>query len=204
MAIKIQYNKTALQQIEKQLKVRVRALPTLKNKESALRIEVKKAKEKAQATEAILEQLIEKNEGLIGMWQEFNSKLLRIDDVELSFRKLAGVRIPLLEKLHFSLEAYSYFSSPKWLPEGVAIMKEAVELAIKAEIFYHTMELLFKERKKTTQKVNLYEKVQIPGFSDAIRKIKRFLEDQENLSKAAQKIIKSKKEREEKEEKEVV
>jgi V/A-type H+-transporting ATPase subunit D len=39
--------------------------------------------------------------------------------------------------------------------------------------------------------VNLFEKVQIPGYEDAIRKIKRFLEDKENLSKAAQKIVKN-------------
>jgi V/A-type H+-transporting ATPase subunit D len=45
-------------------------------------------------------------------------------------------------------------------------------------------------RKKTTQKVNLYEKVQIPGYEDAIRKIERYLEDEENLAKAAQKIVK--------------
>ena len=30
---------------------------------------------------------------------------------------------------------------------------------------------------------NLFEKVQIPGYEDAIRKIKRFMEDEENLSK---------------------
>ena len=35
--------------------------------------------------------------------------------------------------------------------------------------------LLEKARKKTTQKVNLFEKVQIPGYEDAIRKIKRFM-----------------------------
>jgi V/A-type H+-transporting ATPase subunit D len=51
--------------------------------------------------------------------------------------------------------------------------------------------LLDKARKKTTQKVNLYEKVQIPGFQEAIRKIKRFLEDEENLSKSSQKIVKT-------------
>ena len=38
MAIKFQYNKTSLQQLEKQLKVRVRTLPIIKNKESALRM----------------------------------------------------------------------------------------------------------------------------------------------------------------------
>jgi V/A-type H+-transporting ATPase subunit D len=46
-------------------------------------------------------------------------------------------------------------------------------------------------RKKTTQKVNLFEKVQIPGYEDAVRKIKRFMEDEENLSKSSQKIVKS-------------
>lgn len=44
MAIKFQYNKTSLQQLEKQLKVRVRTLPIIKNKESALRMEVKRCK----------------------------------------------------------------------------------------------------------------------------------------------------------------
>ena len=54
------------------------------------------------------------------------------------------------------------------------------------------MKLLDYARRKTTQKVNLYEKVQIPGYDDAIRKIKRFLEDEDNLSKSAQKIVKNK------------
>jgi len=39
--------------------------------------------------------------------------------------------------------------------------------------------------------VNLYEKVQIPGLQDAILKIKRYLEDEDNLTKSAQKIVKA-------------
>ena len=50
MAIKFQYNKTSLQQLEKQLKVRVRTLPIIKNKESALRMEVKRCKEEGCRT----------------------------------------------------------------------------------------------------------------------------------------------------------
>ncbi|GAB1474912.1 hypothetical protein MASR2M69_23530 [Bacteroidota bacterium] len=53
-------------------------------------------------------------------------------------------------------------------------------------------------RKKTTQKVNLYEKVQIPGYQEAILKIKRFMEDEENLSKASQKIVKKRQQEEDK------
>jgi V/A-type H+-transporting ATPase subunit D len=58
------------------------------------------------------------------------------------------------------------------------------------------VELLEYSRKKTTQKVNLFEKVQIPGYQDAIRKIKRFMEDEENLNKSSQQIVKAKKEKE--------
>ena len=54
MAIKFQYNKTSLQQLEKQLKVRVRTLPIIKNKESALRMEVKRCKGDAAALDAML------------------------------------------------------------------------------------------------------------------------------------------------------
>ena len=51
MAIKFQYNKTSLNELNKQLKTRTRALPTLKSKESALRLEVKKAKERSEGVD---------------------------------------------------------------------------------------------------------------------------------------------------------
>ena len=51
MAIKFQYNKTALNNLSKQLKMRQKALPTLQNKESALRLEVRKAKEESDSRE---------------------------------------------------------------------------------------------------------------------------------------------------------
>ena len=59
MAIKFQYNKTSRQQLEKQLDVRVRALPTLQSKESALRVEVKKAKAEIKQLEQELEEKIQ-------------------------------------------------------------------------------------------------------------------------------------------------
>ena len=55
MAIKFQYNKTSLQQLEKRLKMRERSLPTIKSKESALRIEVKRTKDEVTKLELQLE-----------------------------------------------------------------------------------------------------------------------------------------------------
>jgi len=192
MAIKFQYNKTSLGELGKQLKMRQRALPTIKNKESALRMEVSAAKERAQAAAAELDRLVESYEYMSALWGEFDADLLAVKDIELGVNKIAGVRIPALKEVVFEEKAYDLFSSPLWYSDGVAALKAIARTGIEYEIFNHRTELLDRARKKTTQKVNLYEKVQIPGYEDAIRKIKRFLEDEENLSKSAQKIVKTK------------
>ena len=137
MAIKFQYNKTSLQQLEKQLKVRVRTLPIIKNKESALRMEVKRCKADAAALDARLEKEIQAYEAMFALWNEFDASLIKVSDVHLGVKKIAGVRVPLLENVDFEIRPYSLFNQ------------------------------------------------------DALRKIKRFMEDEENLSKSSQKIMKS-------------
>lgn len=194
MAIKFQYNKTSQQLLAKQLKVRERALPTLKNKESALRVEVKKAKDNATELDKELKKELKLYDDMMRLWGEFDPTLVTISDVELTSKKIAGVQTPILDKVIFEVRDYNMFERPSWYPDGIEILKKLVEIALESEVFERKMNLLDFARKKTTQKVNLYEKVQIPGFQDAIRKIKRFLEDEENLSKAAQKIVKTRQE----------
>lgn len=191
MAIKFQYNKTSLGELGKQLKMRRNALPTIKSKESALRSEVKRAKDAARELKEQLDDAVQRYDYMSALWGEFDTTLLRIEDVELSAQKIAGVRIPVFEGIRFAQKRFDVFSSPLWFSDGVRILKELAELGIRSEVFNRRMELLDYARRKTTQKVNLYEKVQIPGYEDAIRKIKRFMEDEENLSKSAQKIVKT-------------
>ncbi|MBO4500017.1 MAG: V-type ATP synthase subunit D [Bacteroidaceae bacterium] len=191
MAIRFQYNKTSLQHLEKQLKVRVRTLPIIKNKESALRMEVKRCKDDLTRLEEKLEENINRYDSMFALWNEFDPSLVKVSDVHLTVRKIAGTRIPVLDKVDFEVAPFSLFGSPKWYYDGIDILQNLAESAILCEFTRAKLNLLEKARKKTTQKVNLFEKVQIPGFEDAIRKIKRFMEDEENLSKSSQKILKS-------------
>ena len=191
MAIKFQYNKTSLGELGKQLKMRQKALPTIKSKESALRSEVKRAKMSAQEYRELFDQAVAEYDYMVALWGEFDCTLLRIADVELTTQKIAGVRIPVLGGINFEEKSYDVFSSPLWFADGLAILKRLAELGIQQEVYNRRVELLDYARRKTTQKVNLYEKVQIPGYEDAIRKIKRFMEDEENRSKSAQKIVKT-------------
>ena len=92
MAIKFQYNKTSLTSLGKQLKVRQKALPTLQNKESALRLEVRKAKEDSERVVRELEAGLKKYDYLAALWNEFEPGLVAITDVELYTAKVAGVK----------------------------------------------------------------------------------------------------------------
>ncbi len=200
MAIKFQFNKTSLNEINKQLKIRTRALPTLKNKESALRLESKKAKQRSEELLEELSRSLKRYEYLAGLWNEFEPGLISVRDVNIETVKFAGVRTPELVSVEYEVKEFDLFRKPMWYTDGVAILKELARLGIESEICEYKSRLLDFSRKKTTQKVNLYEKVQIPGYQEAIRKIKRFMEDEENLNKAAQKIVKTKHELEEQEE----
>lgn len=192
MAIKFQYNKTSLGELGKQLKMRQKALPTIKSKESALRSEVKRAKDAAGEYRRRLDALMAEYDYMASLWSEFDGSLLRVADVALDTQKIAGVRIPVFGEVLFEERPYDLFSSPAWFADGIDLLKRLARLGIEYEVYSRRMELLDFARRKTTQKVNLYEKVQIPGYEDAIRKIKRFMEDEENLSKSAQKIVKTK------------
>ena len=200
MAIKFQYNKTSLNNLGKQLKVRQKALPTLQNKESALRIEVRKAKDYSDKLVADLEATRKRYDYLAALWNEFEPSLIRITDVDLVTAKVAGVKVPELKEIHYEILPFNAFAKPAWYADGVNILKELTRLGIESEVCLHKSRILDYQRKKTTQKVNLYEKVKIPGFQEAIRKIKRYMEDEENLSKASSKIVKERHALEEEEE----
>ena len=195
MAIKFQYNKTSLQQLEKQLKMRERSLPTIKSKESALRIEVKRTKDEVNKLELQLEREIQSYENMVALWNEFNPELISVKDVTLSTKKIAGVIVPLLDEIKFEIGHYSLFNAPAWYTDGIELLKKLARTGIEAEFSGMKLELLEHARKKTTQKVNLFEKVQIPGYKDAIRKVKRFMEDEESLSKSSQKIMRANQEK---------
>ncbi len=189
MALKLQYNKTQIQRFNKQLVIREKALPTLKSKETALRVEVKKTANELEQLEDQLKVQLQKEEKSLGLWTEMPD-VIQLKAADIKLKNIAGVKIPLLKDIEYTETKISYFNQPAWIPNGLNTIKSLIRLKLEIEIKKQQFDILNYARKKTTQKVNLYEKVQIPEFKASILKIKRFLEDAENLSKAAQKIVK--------------
>ena len=190
MALKIQFNKTYLHELNKGLKIRLLALPILKAKEAALRIEVKRATNLARQIQKDIQDAQDLIKPFLKLWAEF-PRYLGIQKAHLSVRKIAGIKTPVLDHIDFHETPHSYVLTQAWIPRGLDILKNLVKLHIERDVAVKKSKILERARKKTTQKVNLYEKVQIPEYQEGIRKIKRYLEDDENLSKSSQKILKS-------------
>ncbi len=196
MALKFQYNKTALQNLRRQLSIREKALPTLKSKEAALRLEVRKIMIELSSIKEDLESLLKKAESYNSFWTEFPS-IVKVNKVNSYIKNIAGVKVPILEDIDYKIEPVSLFNMPSWIRVAIDMFKSIMTLEIKMEVLETRLHALAYARKKTTQKVNLYEKVQIPEYSTAIIKIKRYMEDEENLSKSSQKIVKERNRRKE-------
>ena len=96
----------------------------------------------------------------------------------------------ILNKIDFALEQISLFNMPSWIRLAISMFERLMTIQIRIEMTEARLNALAYARKKTTQKVNLYEKVQIPEYRMAIIKIKRYMEDEDNLSKSSQKIVK--------------
>lgn len=194
MAIKYQFNKIALQQLTKGLKIRQAALPTLRAKESALRIEVKRLQVRTEQTRALLEKARQEAATPDKLWIEFDTALVAIDQIRTTQGKLAGVFYKALDSITFRPITQSLLEKPRWTMQGVDLLKAVITASIQVYFLEQQTAVFERERKRTTQKLNLFEKVQIPEYENAIRRIKRFLEDEQNLAMAGMKMLKKKKE----------
>ena len=75
----------------------VARLPTIKSKESALRLEVKRSKEKVEEFDERLENILQQSGDILRLWGEFNPELISVEDVKFSTKKIAGVNTPVYE-----------------------------------------------------------------------------------------------------------
>ncbi len=189
MALKFQYNKTALQNLRRQLSIREKALPTLKSKEAALRLEVRKITAEIELLKEEYQKLVKENQNYNGFWTEF-PEIVKIKKINSELKNIAGVKVNILSNIDFAIENVSLFNMPSWIRLAISMFERLMTIQVKIEMTEERLNALAYARKKTTQKVNLYEKVQIPEYKTAIIKIKRYMEDEDNLSKSSQKIVK--------------
>ncbi len=113
-------------------------------------------------------------------------------EVIRGLRKVAGIELPVLESVKFEINPYSRFSTPPWVDKGVDFVKIILEMREKARILLDQQDILKKELRKITQRVNLFEKVLIPHCREIIRVIHIQLGEEQTASVVQAKIAREK------------
>ncbi len=173
-----------------------RYLPTLQLKKAMLQFEVlgaiaeidkireelSNARQKVEAFRPFLDERVECD----------LSESAEIILVKKHYENIAGVEIPVFEKVLFRDPTYSLFDTPVWTDQSAALVRAMIVERERLRIAEEKRRALEKELRDVSIRVNLFEKVLIPRSEQNIQKIKVFLGDQQLAAVAQAKVAKRK------------
>jgi V/A-type H+-transporting ATPase subunit D len=107
-------------------------------------------------------------------WPEW----LKPKEIITATRNITGVDLPVFERAEFSEAEYDLFTIPPWVDGAIDFLRELVALRAEIKVIEVALQILKRELRITTQRVNLFEKVKIPEAEEAIRRIKIYIGDQ--------------------------
>ena len=186
-------SKSALQQERQNLQMYERFLPSLDLKRRQLMSEQSRAQEALSQAETLVAKLIPDTGKSIPMLANKDieiGKLVQIDSVDMSEENVVGVKLPVLEKVTSKMEAYALLAKPHWIDAVAERLRQILELKIQIQVQAERVRRLDQAIRRTTQRVNLFDKVLIPGAKAHIQRIQIFLADTERAAVVRSKIAK--------------
>ena len=194
---KLKLTKTELKTQSDALKQYRRFLPTLQLKKQQLQMELRKSRDLVEANRREYALLRKQLESFVGLYADrgavgFIKENLQVVGVIQSTANIAGVTVPVFDKVEFAENAYNMFEADLWLDGGLATVKKLISLIEAGKVLEEQYRLLNVELLSTTQRVNLFEKVKIPECMENIRKIQIYLGDATTAAVVRSKISKRK------------
>jgi V/A-type H+-transporting ATPase subunit D len=171
-----------------------RYLPTLQLKKQQLQLEILSQQSAFRKRENFLserEKSAEEWSGLLIEVPEISQWLIP-EKIITTKKNIAGVDVPVFERVDFKPAEYDLFLTPLWVDAALELLREMVSLQEEIAIFEKGIFILRHELRITTQRVNLFEKVKIPEAKEAIRRIKIAIGDQMTNAVGRSKIAKAK------------
>jgi V/A-type H+-transporting ATPase subunit D len=191
---KVKLTKNALKAERDALKRFQRYLPTLQLKKQQLQMEIRGLQARVEAKRAEEEALLTDMNNWIKLFAEPIEwgKYLKVAKICLGEGNIAGVAIPVFEKVIFERNIPDLFDTPVWIDSGMRALERLVSLRLERRVIEEQFRLLSEELRTTSQRVNLFEKVKIPEAKENIRVVRIFLGDQQTAGVARSKIAKNK------------
>lgn len=191
----VKFTKGELKKQRDALRQYERYLPTLQLKKQQLQMEIlhqlnlleEKKRLYAKKREFILSWA-----GLLGEAPQELKTWITPENVITATKNIAGVDLPVFNRVEFPPVEYDLFLMPLWLDLALDMLRALVILGEEISMIQRGIVTLKQELRITTQRVNLFEKVKIPETKEAIRLIKIYIGDQMANAVGRAKIAKNK------------
>ncbi len=198
MAVKLTKNEQKKQ--KDQLKQYERYLPTLQLKKQQLQVVIRQIEAQLVEYKEKQAQLVQSAQDWISVFGENSvfdadkqlDKLVQPDKIVRGEGNIAGVMIPVFQDLTFKNINYSVEDYPLWVDKAVYLLRDSARIDAMMATLRIQVDLLGKELRTTSQRVNLFEKVKIPETKENIRKIGIYIGDQQTAAVVRGKIAKKK------------
>ncbi|MFA5688697.1 MAG: V-type ATP synthase subunit D [Kiritimatiellales bacterium] len=191
---KIKYTKNELKAQRDALTRFTRYLPTLQLKKQQLQVELRQLETQIAAKH---DEEKTARTGLASWVKLFSEPFdflpyIEVKAIHRAYGNIAGVVIPLFEKIEFAEKTPDLFETPPWVDHGIKMLQHLIRLRVERGIIEEQHRLLACELETTAQRVNLFEKVKIPECKENIRMIRIFIGDQQTSAVARSKLAKNK------------
>jgi len=192
---KIKFTKGELKRQRDALSRYERYLPTLQLKKQQLQLEILHQsiilEEKGHQQDKKKKE-IEAWAGLLTDTDIEVKQSIKPKDIIVKEKNIAGVNLPVFERVEFPVIEYDLFTTPLWVDRAIEEFQKLISLREEIKVIKTAIAILRQELRITTQRVNLFEKVKIPQTKEAIRLIKIYLGDQMTNAVGRSKIAKKK------------
>lgn len=192
---KIRFTKGELKRQRDALRQFEHFLPFLQLKKQQLQLEIQHVHERSRLkTQEIdnLENEISEWAGLLNEGTHHIEKWVREGQVVTATTNIAGVDIPVFERVEFEEPEYDLFATPLWTDIAIDKIRQLVTVVEEEKVIREEIRILEDELRIATQRVNLFEKVKIPECSENIRLIRIYLGDQQTNAVGRSKLAKNK------------
>ncbi len=190
----VKLTKNELKKQKDALKRFQRYLPTLQLKKQQLQLVIRQVEAHEQELRRKQQKLRDSMQSWIAVFgDEIDlGEYVEIDKILTELSNIAGVDVPVFKELTFKSIPWDLEATPLWTDAGIKALKELIAFDAEVAVLQRQRELLERELRTTSQRVNLFEKVKIPESKNNIRKIQIYLGDQQTAAVVRGKMAKAK------------
>lgn len=192
---KLKLSKGAMARERVSLKLYQRMLPSLDLKRRQLTVEHERARREVLEARRAVEELESQIGTELPMLAETDvdvSALVRVTSFSVVTENVVGVKLPKLEDIVCELADYSPLARPAWVDVLVMRVRQAAIRRLEVTVAEQRVEILGKAVRRTTQRVNLFDRILIPTAKHNIKRIQIFLNDVERDAVVRSKLAKAK------------